>query len=401
MSDAENGASSLGRRVGGALGSALGRVFHQVGNAGNLIGEVFRLPTKMEPSGHYAGPGEAPGIEHDPRVLIPPTRGQIRIICMDFNTERLEERQFDRAEALSDHEQPSWATVRWIRVEGLHPHTVDQLRQQVDFHTLAAEDVLHPPQRPRVDAYGDHLFIVTQLISATSKGLSSQQISMFVRPNLLVSFQEYADSIWDPLHTRLSRQSSRLRSHDASYLAYAMLDSIVDHSFPVLDRYSQHLEQLEDVVLESQSRKVLEELHAVRRELALLRRVLWPTREMLIELRREGQVVVSDTARAYLADVNDHCVQLLDMVDTFRDLSTNLTDLHLSLSSYRMNEVMQVLTVISTIFIPITFVAGVFGMNFKFMPELSSPYGYPAFWIFCVAQTLGLLWVFRRKGWLG
>lgn len=386
----------------GVAGTAVNRALHEVGNATNLVGEVFRLPvTQPDQQAHYSKPGAAPGLDHEAGAQLPPEPGTIRITCTDFSDGRIEDTVVGDAGQLEQVPRPEWATVRWLRIEGLHPYVVDQVCKYHGFHALAAEDVLHAPQRPRVERYHETLFMITQLISAKEGGLNSQQVSMFVREDLVVSFQEFQDDVWDLVHDRLQKESSRLRRSDASYLAYALLDAVVDHSFPVLDRYAQHLEELEEIVLDSQSRRVLQELHGVRRELALLRRVLWPTREMLTDLRREGQIVISETTRAYLGDVNDHCIQLIDMVDTFRDLSSNLTDLHLSLSSYRMNEVMQVLTVISTIFIPITFVAGVFGMNFENMPELSWKYGYMSFWAFCGVTTLGLLYFFRRKGWLG
>lgn len=391
----------IGRRVGGAIGGALDTVLHRVGSATHLIGEVFRLPIAGQGAVLRRTPGAAPGIEFDPRVHVRPEPGQVTIDCIDYGPSQFTDRTVELQDLAQLPREP-WVAVRWVRVAGLHPYAVDRMRQIFGFHTLAAEDVLHVPQRARAQTYDEegHLFVVTQMLMVKQGQLASQQVSIFVQPDLVVSFQEYTEDIWSPLSQRLSRAQSRLREGDGGYLAYAILDVIVDHCYPVLQEYATQLEGLEERVLDSRGSAVLQELHNVRRELALIRRLLWPTRELLSDLRREDQRYIQASTRAYLSDVQDHCIQLTDMVETFRDLSTNLTDLYLSLSSYRMSEVMQYLTVISVVFIPLTFLAGLYGMNFDYLPGRSAPLGFYGFLVACLLLGAGLAWFFRRKRWI-
>lgn len=397
------GNGRLGRRVGGVLGDALSSVLHRVGSATHLIGEVFRLQRHTGSGPHYRAPGQAPGLEGNPDVGRVPEPGEVSISCLDYGPEGMEDATLTIGQ-LASHPRPEWAKVRWVRVQGLNPYVVNKVRHLYRFNSLAGEDVLDVPQRARAEAYDNegHLFVVTQMVTTSGTDtLHSQQVSLFVRPELLVSFEEVSSDAWAPLISRMAKGTRpRLRSQAADYLAYAILDVIVDHCYLVLERYGSQLEALEEQVLLNQSPALLQRLHGVRRELAVLRRLLWPTRELLVELRKDEQIFITTTTRAFLADVADHCNQLLDMVDTFRDLSSNLTDLHLSLSNHRMSNVMQVLTLFSVFFIPITFLAGVFGMNFQVLPGTADPDG---FWWFCGACTcvgVGLLWYFRRKRWL-
>jgi magnesium transporter len=239
------------------------------------------------------------------------------------------------------------------------------------------------------------------MFSWREERMISEQISMFVKPGLLLSFQELDEDVWNPIRVRLEREGSKLRQGDVSYLAYALLDATVDHCFGILERYGEMLDHLEDAVLASSPKNVLQEVHAIRRELTVLRKAVWPIREVISELSREDQILVSDDARTYLRDVYQHCVQIIDIIETFRELASSLTDLSLSMASSRMNEIMKVLTIMSTVFIPITFLAGVYGMNFEYFPELHWEHSYALFWVFCGTLTGGLLLYFRRKGWLG
>ncbi|MDH5674867.1 MAG: magnesium/cobalt transporter CorA [Myxococcales bacterium] len=390
------------RRVGDAIGGAIDAAVDGVGAAGELLVDVLR-PSKLSTAsvrGKQVAPGSAAGVEHAEGAQTPPPEGAVRFVVCDYSPERLERHEPSLDQLLAES-QPQWAKVRWIRVEGLHSYVINGLREHFNFSSLAAEDALHKPQRPRAEAYDDHLFIVGQLWEAGESDAGLQQISLFLFDGLLLSFQEQRTGIWDPIEKRLQQSSSNLRGADASYLAYALLDTIVDHDFPNLEAYAEQLDQLEDVVLKGRGLDVLQQIHAVKHGLAVRRRMLWPTRELVVDLRRDDQVLISAETRAYLADVHDHCTQLIDFVETLRDLASSLTDLHLSMMSNRTNEAMQVLTVIATIFIPITFLAGVYGMNFKYIPEMEWRYSYAAFWALCATITGGLLWYFRRHGWFG
>lgn len=389
------------QRIGRVFGGAVART---VGGLARLVGEVFRLPalapertTVMPP----AFPGAPAGIEYAADVDTPPDPGAIGVRCVDYAPDHTETREFGGVEAALSEPRPPWIAVRWIAIEGLHPYVVNTVRERLGLHTLAAEDVLNVAQRPRAEAYGDHLFIVTRVFHYRGGSLTSQQVSIFLKGDLLVTFQEEGEDIWQNVRTRLATGGARARGADASYLAYRLLDTAVDHFFPVLEGYGEELGQIEQVVLTSPHPAMLHRIHSIKRDLAVLRRMVGPMRDLVAELRRSDQIVVTPTTRTYLGDVHEHCVQVIDIVETFRDLSSNLTDLYLSVTSNRMNEAMQVLTAITTIFIPLSFLAGVYGMNFEYLPELHWKWGYPVFWAACFAVAGTLLWYFRRRGWLG
>jgi magnesium transporter len=383
---------------------SLERMTHAVGELGRLVGSTLGLPGRQDDSGNTVvtrAPGAPAGIDHLPERFERPEPGAIRLRVIDLCKERVETHWFDDVDSLLAAPKPDWVRLRWVDVDGLHAYVISQLQRAYGFHTLAAEDVLHVPQRPRVDAYSDHLFIVARMFTWRDERLVSEQISVFMKPGLLVSFQELDMDVWRPIRDRLQYESSKLRDCDASYLAYALLDATVDHCFPILERYGEMLDHLEDSVLLSAANNLLQEVHAIRRELTVLRKAVWPMREVIAELGRDDQRLVSTTTRTYLRDVYQHCVQVIDILETFRELAASLTDLSLSMASNRMNEVMKWLTVLSSVFIPGTFLAGVYGMNFHDIPELQQPHGYAIFWLACIVQTGGLYWYFKRRGWLG
>ncbi len=207
--------------------------------------------------------------------------------------------------------------------------------------------------------------------------------------------------MWEPIRQRLNLPTARLRAGGMSYLLYAMLDAIVDHSFPILEHYGDQLEALENVVIDSPTPQVLQQVHAIKRDLALLRRVLWPMRDVVDQLCRDEQSCMTRDVRPYMRDVYEHAVQVIDIVETYREMAGGLSDMYMSAVSNRMNEIMKVLTIMASFFIPITFIAGVYGMNFEHIPELAWPYSYLVFWGVCVAVVAGLLIYFWRKGWIG
>ncbi len=215
----------------------------------------------------------------------------------------------------------------------------------------------------------------------------------------MLTFQEREGDVWQPVRVRIRDEASSVRHRPVDFLMYALLDAAVDHVFPLLERYGDELEDVEDAVMESSDPKDLQRVQQLRRELVAIRRVLWPTRELLDLLQREETKGLSDHTRTYLRDVYSHVVQSLDIVEAQRDMCSGLTDLYMSQASNRMNEVMKVLTVMASLFIPVTFLAGVYGMNFQHMPELGWRYGYAAFRGTCALSVVGLLWFFRSRGW--
>jgi magnesium transporter len=367
-----------------------------------LLTTLGKLGARLRPAGFAPStPGSAPGIESIAGVDEPPAAGTIRIQCTDYGPERVESREVTDLADLFRKPRAGACPVRWLNVDGLHPHIVNRLRHELQFHTLAAEDVLRVPQRPKLETYDGHLFIVARMLSLREKALVSEQVSFFLFENTLLTFQEWSGDIWEPIRERLQKPGSRLRTLDASYLLYALLDAVVDHCFPILEHYGDRLEELESEITDNPTPELQRQLHCLKRELATLRRVIWPLREVLNALYREETEGISPSVKMYLRDVADHTVQVMDIVDSCREMAASLNDLYMSAVSNRMNEVMKVLTIMASFFIPITFVAGVFGMNFERMPSLHWKYGYPMFWVVCIGVTLMLAIFFARKGWIG
>jgi magnesium transporter len=328
------------------------------------------------------------------------------VTCIDYGPDRVERQEVrDTAAFLSGHRQDG-TRVRWINVDGLSdPALVRAIGDKYGLHPLALEDVLTPNQRPKFEPYeaqGEHkarVFVIARMLELSDGHLQSEQISLFLGHNTVLTFQEAPGDIWDPVRQRIDTPGSRLRASDASFLFYSLLDAIVDNCFPVLERFGERLEQLEELVLDKPSRQAILEIHAVKRELLVLRRAVWPMREVVQGLQREPHACVSDNTRTYLRDLYDHAVQIMDILETYRDVATSLTETYMSSMSNRMNEVMKVLTIIGTIFIPLTFLAGVYGMNMP-IPENQWKGSYPIFWIVCLVVAGGMVAWFKRRDWL-
>ena len=327
-------------------------------------------------------------------------------MCVDFSPERCEVTPIGDLSDFLAHHRPAWCAVRWIHVQGLSQmSTVHAFAEKYQLHPLAIEDLLLGVQRPKADDYpgsGEspgRLFAIARTPEIEETGLRSEQISLFLGRTTLLTFQESRHELFDGVLQRLKVAGSRLRSNDASFLFYSLIDTIVDRCFPVLETYSERLEQLEHDMLASSGRDTLERIHALKRDLVLLRRVAWPMREMISQLQREKHECLSEAARTYFRDVYDHCVQIIDLIETYREIAASLTETYMSIVSNRMNEVMKVLTIISTIFIPMTFLAGVYGMNMK-IPEYEYAWAYPLFWTVCAGIAVFMLWRFRRSGWM-
>lgn len=372
--------------------------------AGRALGAALRVPSwaRSKRAAYPRVPGAASGIEHLPQIDTPPDPQTIRIRVIDYAPQQLEESTvaIEELEAWLAIEPPAWVAVRWINVDGLHPWVVERFRRALSLHTLAAEDVLHVPQRPAIEHFDDHLFVKARLLMTVDEQLVAEHVSLFVHERTLVSFQEREGDVWEPLRERLRREGSAIRNATTEFLMYALLDAAVDHCFPLLERYGDALEELEDAIMLEVSAPQQLRVQQLRRELLAIRRVLWPTRELVDALRRDEDGRLLDSTRTYLRDVYSHVAQLIDIVEAQREMCSGLGELYMSQVSNRMNEIMKVLTVMSSLFIPITFLAGVYGMNFAHIPELRWAFAYPVFWAVCVASVLALLWFFRRRGWL-
>jgi magnesium transporter len=338
---------------------------------------------------------------------MPSVAGGVRVTCIDYSPDQSLAEEVSDVQGFLEHHRPGWGTVRWINVDGLADLRIIQgLATKYRLHPLAVEDVLHVGQRPKVDAFlasEEHqarLFIIARMVQMEGERLQSEQISIFLGHKTVLTFQETAGDVWNPVRQRLESKGSRLRQEDASFLVHSLLDAIVDHCFPILESFGDRLEALEDLVLARPDQETVRELRAAKRDLVLLRHALWPMREVVGALQRDTHECVSPNTLVYLRDVYDHVVQIIDIVEAYREVATGLSETYMTAMSNRLNEAMKVLTTVGTVFIPITFLAGVYGMNFHHMPELESRLAYPIFWVTCAAIAGGMVYWLKRRGWL-
>lgn len=354
--------------------------------------------------------GAPAGIEAADLTLLPSGSNKVRITCIDYCPDQVQIQEIKDLDHFLAHHRPAWSAVRWINIDGLTQ--MDILRgfaEKYQLHPLAIEDVLHTHQRPKVEDYpssGDHpgrLFLVARMLEKKDDQLYSEQLSIFLGRNTLLTFQETPGDNFDPIRQRLQVRSSRLRENDVSFLLYALLDALMDSFFPVLEGYHERLESLEEEVLDKPTRATLQKIHDIKRELVIIRRAAWPMRDVIAQLLREKHECLSETTRTYFRDIYDHCVQIIDLIESYREISGALTETYMSVVSNRMNEVMKVLTIMGSIFIPLTFLAGVYGMNMP-IPENEwegiKHYSYPAFWVICFSVAGGMLFWFKRRGWI-
>ncbi|MBT8481525.1 MAG: magnesium/cobalt transporter CorA [Myxococcales bacterium] len=328
----------------------------------------------------------------------------IRVISYD--ADGVDERSVERVSDLKSIRDRSTG-VSWINVDGIgDPECLSQLGELFGLHALALEDVVNVHQRPKFEDYGNTDFVVLRMPSLRPQ-LDLEQVSVFVGDRFVITIQERPGDCFDFLRDRIRNGKGRIRRRDGAYLAYSVLDAIVETFYPVVEGYSDQLEEIESRVLANQTENVVAEVHAVRHDLRALRRAVGPTREVLSAMARADASDSQGDTHIFLRDCHDHAVQLMEALDTNRELASSLMDMHLSNVSMRMNEVMKVLTIIATIFMPLGFIAGLYGMNFDGgvsrwnMPELRWEYGY-FFAIGAMALTaIGLVLFFRSKGWLG
>ncbi len=319
-------------------------------------------------------------------------------------------------DALEEHAVPDVAGVRalrgrwpvlWVNVDGLgSAKTIAALGDLFGLHRLALEDVANLHQRPKIEEYPSSLFIVIRMPELVER-FTTEQVSIFLGQDFVVTFQEHPGDCLDPVRQRIRTGRGLIRKSGPDYLTYAILDAVVDSYFPVLEAYGERLEELEDDIAHTPTTKTIRRIQQAKRDLLVMRRSIWPQRELLNSLLRDEVPFVNDSTRIYLRDAYDHAVRIMDLLETYRELGSGLTDFYMSSVSNRMNEVMKVLTVIATIFIPLTFVAGLYGMNFNAdvspfnLPELNWYLGYPFALLLMVVLAGILVLFFRRKGWIG
>ncbi len=294
-------------------------------------------------------------------------------------------------------------TVTWIHIAGIHD--IDVLRDLGEcygIHPLVMEDILNTHQRPKLEEFENYLFLVLKSLSVQpdSVDIEAEQISLIVGKNVVISFEEAPAGVFDTVRDRIRQERGRVRSAGADYLAYCLLDTIVDNYFVVLEALAAEIEDVEDQLVADPSREMLQRVHHLKRELIFLRRSVWPLREVLAVLERSDNGIIHPSTIVYLRDVYDHTIQIVDTIESLRDVVSSMHDTYLSSVSNRLNEVMKVLTIWATIFIPLTFMAGVYGMNFKHFPEINWRWGYLAFWMAAATVAVSMLTYFRRRKWI-
>lgn len=303
-------------------------------------------------------------------------------------------------------------SVTWLDIDGLgDAKVIEQVGQMFKLHPLALEDVVNVHQRPKVEMYGDYLFVIARAhagleAKSATDSLETQQIALFLGRNFVVSFREQGVHCFDSVRKRIQTKRGRIRELGADYLLYTLLDSVIDEYFPALELHGEGLDSLDDLISAGAEQDLIHRIHEVRSELLMIRRAVWPLREAINMLIRDSGDLISDETNLYLRDCYDHTVQIIDVIETDRELCADLRDYYLTVVSNRMNQVMKFLTIIATLFIPLTFVAGLYGMNFNTqvssfnMPELNWTLGYPFALAVMTANALAMLWYFHRRGWL-
>lgn len=350
----------------------------------------------------YDEPGSEPGTLTIPSDADPPV-----IVLIDYNEEQAMRMEVTVPEDCIPYLDTE--SVSWVDVKGLGSEDVLQrLGRVFSLHPLMLEDIVNVPQRPKVEDYENQLLIIARMVTLDNSGENfvSEQVSLILGRHYLLTVQEEPEyDSFGPIRERIRTNKAMIRKQGADYLAYALIDSIVDGFFPVLETYGEQIEALEDEVVANPTRKTLERIHDLKRELLTLRRAIWPQRDAINSLIRDGSELISHDVRVYLRDCYDHTIQVLDMVETYRELASSLMDVYLSSVSNKMNEVMKFLTVMSSIFIPLTFIAGVYGMNFNpdtspwNMPELNWRWGYPICLGVMGVVAFILVYFFWRRGW--
>jgi len=291
--------------------------------------------------------------------------------------------------------------VTWIDCSGLGDiRAVEAIGARFSIHPLTLEDILNTRQRPKIEYFDHYIYVVCKMLSLEEREIRTEQVSILLGEGFVLTFQEREGDVFDPVRARLRAGGNRIRREEACYLAYSLLDAVVDGYYAIFEWFGEVIEDLEDELLDGPGTRTLQAIHEKKRLLIMIRRSIWPLREVVGAFERVESPLVTGITPVYLRDVYDHTVELVETLETYRDMMGGMIDIYLSTTSNRMNEIMKVLTIIATIFIPLTFIAGLYGMNFVGMPELSHRYGYPAVLLLMLAVGLVEIWFFRKRGWL-
>ncbi|UCC71882.1 MAG: magnesium/cobalt transporter CorA [Gemmatimonadota bacterium] len=364
-----------------------------------MLNLSFSVRRRRPRIGPHTAPGSEPGTVVAHPEALPPT---MRVIAC--GPEELVERRIDDPRAIADY-LDKWP-LTWVNVEGLGDASVIRaIGELLGLHALALEDVANANQRPKLEEYPDNVFIIARMPQMHEGTFGTEQLALFLGRNFVVTFQERPGDCFEPVRKRL-RETPRLRFLQPDYLAYALLDAIIDSYFPVLESVGERLDRIEEEIVRDLKRESVSRIFHTKHELLSLRRAIWPARDILNALVRDPIPLISDSTRTYLRDCYDHAVRIIDLLESYREINAGLMELYQSTVGHRMNEIMKVLTIIATIFIPLGFIAGLYGMNFDTesspwnMPELGLYWGYPAALLLMGAVAFGMLYYFRRKRWI-
>ncbi|MFH0886626.1 MAG: magnesium/cobalt transporter CorA [bacterium] len=342
--------------------------------------------------------GLAPGT----MVLVGEKKAEnMRISVIDFDTAHITEKKINMLEELLPFRDS--ATTTWINIDFIHElNIIEKLGEYYNIHPLVLEDIVSTNQRPKMEDYTNYLFVVLKMlhISKSNGEVVTEQVSLILGKNYVISFQEEEEGdVFDPIRDRLRHNKGRIRELGPDYLFYSLIDAIVDNYFVIMEGFEERIEEMEETLVTNPTTKTLRDIHGMKRELIMLRKSIWPLREVISALVRGDSELITDSTKIYLRDVYDHTIQVIDVIETYRDILSGVMDIYLSTISNRLNEIMKVLTVFMAVFAPLTFLAGVYGMNFKYMPEIYWTYGYPMAWGVMILIAVVMLIMFKRRKW--
>jgi magnesium transporter len=326
---------------------------------------------------------------------------QVRTTLIDYDEKEFQEKEVKNIEeCFPFKDKPS---VTWINIDGLQDiEIIEKIGNHFGLHPLVLEDILNTGQRPKMEDFEKYIFIVVKMIYYDEKENETkvEQVSFILGTNFVISFQEKPGDVFDAVRERIRKAKGRIRKAEADYLLYSLLDAIIDNYFSILEKIGDKIEDLEEMVVAEPKPGSLQAIHELKREMIYLRKSVWPLREVINNFSKAESALVQKSTNIYLRDIYDHTIQIIDTIETFRDMLSGMHDTYLSSISNKMNEIMKVLTIFAALFIPLTFIAGIYGMNFQFMPELNWRWGYFAVWGIIIAVGLSMLLYFKRKKWL-
>lgn len=324
---------------------------------------------------------------------------KVRITLIEYDEKNFYEKEIENIEeCFQINEAPK---IKWINIDGLSDiNIIEKIGDEFGIHQLILEDILTTEQRPKIEDFGNHIYTVLRMLSYEADRINSEQVSLVLGKNFLITFQESVGDVFDPVRERLRKGKGNIRSMGADYLFYSLIDVIVDNYFIILENIGEIIEELEDEIITNPSANTLKKIYNLKREMLSLRKSVWPLREVVNGIEKSTSPIIHKHTRIYIRDIYDHTIQIIDTIETFREMLSGMLDIYLSSISNKLNEVMKVLTVIATIFIPLTFIAGIYGMNFKYMPELEWEFGYPLVLIIMLSVAIVMILYFKKKKWV-